>query len=67
MLVLVNCGFSIGDPNQHLVSVLGRNGYGTYLCGLQHEAETSGNSNTGSGCRPIRSTPRTWARRRRGS
>lgn len=38
MLGLAHRGFSIYDMNQHLCRFLGRHGYETALCGMQHES-----------------------------
>jgi hypothetical protein len=38
MLGLAHRGFSIHDMDQHLCRFLGRNGYETVLCGMQHES-----------------------------
>lgn len=38
MLGLAHRGFSIYDMDQHLCRFLGRNGYETVLCGMQHES-----------------------------
>ena len=38
MLGLAHRGFRLHDERQHLASYLGRNGYETVLCGVQHEA-----------------------------
>jgi Arylsulfatase A and related enzymes len=37
MLGLAHRGFSLTDPQRHLSSYLGRNGYHTVLCGIHHE------------------------------
>ncbi|MHC1695686.1 MAG: sulfatase-like hydrolase/transferase [Eubacteriales bacterium] len=38
MLGLAHRGFCLSDYSMHLASYLGRNGYETALCGIQHEA-----------------------------
>ena len=38
MLGLAHRGFALADPTQHLAHFLGRSGYDTVLCGVQHEA-----------------------------
>lgn len=38
MLGLAHRGFSLNDYRKHLANFLHRNGYETFLCGMQHEA-----------------------------
>ncbi len=38
MIGLAHRGFSLKNPTQHLASHLGRHGFDTVLCGVQHEA-----------------------------
>lgn len=38
MMGLTHRGFSLSNPQQHLAAYLGRAGYKTVLCGIQHES-----------------------------
>lgn len=38
MLGLAQRGFQLVNPSRHLAQLLGRNGYHTVLCGIQHES-----------------------------
>lgn len=39
---LAHRGFSLSSPDGHLAAFLGRNGFETVLCGIQHETENVG-------------------------
>lgn len=43
MLGLTHRGFGLRDPRQHLAAFLGRHGYETALCGVQHEGDPVAN------------------------
>ncbi len=43
MLGLTHRGFGLNDPKQHLAAFLGRNGYTTVKCGVQHEGDPATN------------------------